>query len=336
MAWEHIITADAHDYTVFDDVSSSGHVTRSTTYKRTGASSFRFHSASNVSVYAKLNVSAAATKFIAFGWAGYDTGESRQPFLDVREADTVHLRLRFHHSIGLLRIYRGEEVALLATVPGIKVLTMQSFDMKFVIHDTEGEVVIRDNNGNVLLNLTGVDTRNGESGVIDNIWFGTSRSATIYGEMYVDDIAVRTDDFCGAGGNHVLAVTDDGDDDAAWTASAGAAWECVDDIPASFTDYISADAGTPNLKATFEAADLGAKLDAVNVVAVYAKARLSEAGAGSMRCIVKSVSSYGNGATENLDTPEEWVKSFFEVDPATTHAWTNNGVNGAQPGVETI
>jgi hypothetical protein len=130
-------------------------------------------------------------------------------------------------------------------------------------------------------------------------------------------------------------VTADGAD-TAWTASAGDDYQCVDEIPATFDDYISTDVSVNATKGTFAIGDLSFTPDSISVVAVYAKAQLDEAGVGSIRAIVKSSASYGNGATEGLDTTAEWVKGFFETDPATSAAWNEAGVNAAQAGVETV
>jgi hypothetical protein len=132
-----------------------------------------------------------------------------------------------------------------------------------------------------------------------------------------------------------LAVTADGAD-TAWAASTGADWECVDEIPATFDDYISTDASVNATKGTFVVGDLPFTPESISVVAVYAKAQLDEAGAGEMRAIVKSGASYGNGATTGLDTDSKWVAGFFEVDPATSAAWLEAGANAAQAGVETV
>jgi hypothetical protein len=338
MAWEHIITADAHDFSVFSATVNSASIIRSTAYKRTGAQSFRLwdSSISGSNVSAGLNVAAANTKYVAFAYAGNRSNHtSSHPVFQLREGSTVHVELRFDHLAGTLLIYRGAGTTLLGTMTGLLLLSMQFFDMKFVIHDTEGQVVIRDNNGNVLISLTDVDTRNGGTGVIDNLYFTAPRGVHSNGVIYLDDLAVRTDDYCGAGGNHVLAVTGEGADDD-WTASAGESWECVDEIPASFTDYISTDVLVNATKGTFEVGNLPVTPETVDVVAVYAKAKLDAAGSGSIRAIVKSDTSYGNGGTEGLDTTEEWVKGFFAVDPDTSAAWDETSVNAMQPGVETV
>lgn len=81
-----------------------------------------------------------------------------------------------------------------------------------------------------------VGTCTGNANAATGWTIGAGSSST--SDFYIDDIAIRDDDWVGAGQVNVLVPVGAGGD-AQWSASAGSAYQCVDEIPYnSDTDYV--------------------------------------------------------------------------------------------------
>lgn len=327
MTWEHVITADAHDTDIFNDTN---HVARSNTWARTGSYSFKIEEPTYVtqSAYATLPVSSAATKYVAFG-VYLDTASANSYWMAFREGSTYHVTLVFNTLTMTLEARLGNNTGTLLASASMS--AVQFVDCYIYVHDSAGRVVVKDSAGTELIDYTG-DTQNAGTGVIDLLRWNSYGVDNI---MYVDDIAVRTDDYCGSGGNYALTVSGAGAN-TVWAASTGDNYACVDEIPATLTDYVSTDVSVNGTKDNYAATALPITASSIAVVAVYALAQLDEAGSGSIRTTIKSSTSYGNGATTNLDTTAIWVKGFFDTDPATSAAWVQENLDDAQPGIETV
>jgi len=325
MTWEHLIAPDAHNISVFDLINKSGtmNLVRSNVVARTGSFSFRIYD-NHVALFVTPN----ATKFVALGAQITNDPQVGVFSLEAMEGATVHARITFSAVSGKILVYRGPGTTLLGEVPNVVDLSMRFYDCKFLVHGTAGEVIVRNSNGDTIIGLTGVNTRNGGTGVIDRIRIN---SVNIYSYIYLDDIAVRGNDFCGPGGNYVRTAVGDGDD-TAWTASAGQPFQCVNTIPPNFNAYIFATTGDTGARATFQGSS--PDLATIDAVGVYAWAQLEVAGDASIRPVVKSGASYAQGQAQGIGTNAMWVKSFFETDPNTSAPWQKNAVFASQFGVE--
>lgn len=206
-------------------------------------------------------------------------------------------------------------------------------EVKVVLHDTAGSVVVYADGVNVL-NLTGIDTRNGGTDpTIDRI--------QIFGG-YWDDLVILNgagsvnNDFIGdvtvesilpsGNGTTSNGVGSDGNstDNYALVGEAGI----------STTGYV--DFATTGDKDTYAFANLtfGSPSKSVAAVAVYAFARKGDTGARSAATIARLGGTEVDGpdvALGNPDTPGAWVSGTYETKPGGG-AWTLADVDSAEFG----
>lgn len=325
MAYEWLLTADWHDrdaftsYNVFDSA-------RSNTTARTGSWSFRSQGAD---AYV-MGVASNATKYLGVGFYASAAAPTHVQIL-FREGGTAHVTIVGNTIAGTIEARLGlSNGTLLGSGGTIAINGWYFLGIKVTVHDSTGIVQVY-LDGVEILNLTSQDTQNGATGVIDNILLQTPS-----GYVYWDDIKVRDDAIPGVGGIYVYVPTGDGAD-AAWTGSAGNDWECVDEAPATYGDYISTDVATTGTKSTFtHAAMAAAAYDSIDCVCAAAVAKLDAVGSGNTRAIVKSSASYGNGASVALSTTTKYLHAFQTVNPNGGGAWDKTAVGAAEPGVETI
>ena len=118
-----------------------------------------------------------------------------------------------------------------------------------------------------------------------------------------------------------------------WTASAGAQYECVDDLPGDFTDYIYASGATADVDSNFTFANLPLTPTSIGAVMLVAQARAAAPGSVPVRTIAYSGATVANGTTVGVDVGTVSLKQIMDVDPATSAAWNEAGVNGLKGGV---
>lgn len=326
MAYEHLITADWHDRDIFT-AYNAGDTARSNTVARTGSYSFRSQGANSYT----LGVSSNATKYL--GVAFYATSSSAT-MMSIRfsESATDHVTIVANTLAGTIEARRGSQTGtLLGSGGSITTNRWYFLGIKVTVNDSTGIVQVY-LDGAEIFNLTSQDTKNGgTTGEIDTLYFNAQSSY-----VYFDDIKVRDDAIPGVGGINVYLPAGDGGD-VAWTGSAGSDWECVDEAPATYTDYISTDAATTGTKSTFtHPAMAAAAYDSIDCVCAAAVVKLDASGSGNARAIVESNGSYGNGETVALSTSTKYLHSFQTVNPDGGGAWTKATVGTAEPGVETI
>jgi hypothetical protein len=243
----------------------------------------------------------------------------------------THVRFKEYFGWTYTEIYRGN--TLIDTSPlgvhGLGKWTCFEFYVK--IHDTNGIFQVKAD-GNLIHDFSG-DTRDGgSSDAIDRIRVQASSAVRSYNK--IDDVMIRTDGWCGQGGIYLLKPDSSGDT-ADWTASAGNDYDCVNDIPPDFTDYIYEDSANKDSH-LFNCDNLPAGAKIVNGVKVQSYAKLDVTGSGILNNLVKSGTTTVSGGTTVLTTSDSYPKYYLEDDPDTSSAWTVSGINNLQIGVEVV
>lgn len=258
-------------------------------------------------------------------------------FFQFGEGSTTHVLISVNPALGNVRTYRGSTNTTLATSSsGVWApYSWVCLEAYVKIADSGGRTVVRINgNSTPVIDYTG-DTRNSGTGFFDSIRVGSYSGGGTGIELFFDDIMVRDDTWCGTGGIYLLTPNAAGDE-SDWSASQGEAWECVDELPPSFNDYISTPAANSGAISLFGVQNLPVAPTEITAVGVLAKARMSAPGSGLVRVAAKSGTTTVYGSSVGLDVGESWLTAFMDVDPNTSAAWTESGVNALQIGIENV
>ena len=210
---------------------------------------------------------------------------------------------------------------------------------KIVIHDSAGSIEVRVNgSATPALQLTGVDTRNGgalgaasafrvgasTSGVIGRVtdvavWDEAGESPT----SWVGDCRVDTYLPSGAGSS------------TQFSPSAGANYQCVDDAPLDSASYV--EASTNGHLDLYAMGDMGHAPPTIHAVAVAISAQKTDAGSGSLKAKMKSGATTAEGSA-SAQSQGAYRRTLYArgVDPNTSAAWDQAGVDALEAGVEAV
>ena len=267
-----------------------------------------------------------------------DAGASSQEFLQFLEGATNHVTLRLNSS-RQIESCRGLSTVL-GTSSALPSAVWCWFQVKIVVHDTAGVVEIRDSTGAVLLNLTGVDTRNaGSTGLINTIKIGPTETSPSY-RLEFDDLHIWDDtgSVCNTftTETRVDALRPSGAGDVTqFTPSTGANYTCVDEVAASTTDYVeSATAAQQDLYAFTDLPHTPVNIYGVLRTAVATK---DDVGTRSIKLLTKCASAVSAGADKALSFGS-YVRLADTIDvyPNTSVAWTTSALNASQFGFENV
>lgn len=299
------------DLQALDLWSVTSGATLSTTQARTGARSYRLGGGD----YLQKSL-ASAGPFYLRAAVLTTIGLTGTPYcaLLLREGTTTHVNVQLNFSSGAIRVGRGagsgDEISTLLGTSAAGLLTPNAWavvEVYAVAHDTMGAVTVKVN-GVTVLTLTGVDTRNGGAGVIDNLRIVNWLSSY----TYIDDVIVRDDGWPGRGGIYVLTPTGAGAN-ADLTPSAGDPYACVDELPPTFDDYLSGASDDTGAIHDLALSALPAGLEIFGGVGVLAYARLATAGSGALN--VGYIDTPGSEAQYSADVAlsqsAQWVAGYF-------------------------
>lgn len=213
---------------------------------------------------------------------------------------------------------------------------------KLVISDTVGSIELRDGSGNTIRAVTGIDTKPSTQTVPSIVRIGSTNSSATNSDGNLTDLHIwdNTGSIC----NTWTEATqiDNFYPNAAggltqWTPSAGANWECVDEVPLATTDYVYADAEDATTTDLYEFQNLTETPSEIYSVVVSAVAFKDNAGPGNLELLADSGSgSPSIGSSSGLALPANgYARVFYvrETDPGTGAAWDATGFNSAEFGI---
>lgn len=252
---------------------------------------------------------------------------------------TTHLSILFQTD-GSIEARRGSTSGtLLASVPAASVAVgvWHYFEIKASISDTVGVVEIRvDGSSSPIINFSG-DTKNaGTATTIDGVSFapnGTTNCA-------IDDVYIlntsgsANNDFLGDVRIYTLVPNGNGNSSQLVGSDGNSTdnYALVDEKPYSASDYVGSATATD--KDTYAMEDLPGTVGSVFAVQEVAIAAKSDAGAGSMKQVVRRSSTDYATSSKALTTTYVPYLNLREQDPSTSSAWTPSGVNAAEAGME--
>lgn len=201
-------------------------------------------------------------------------------------------------------------------------------EIKATIHASTGSVEVR-LNGAASAECSASSLNLGSSPIARVALQITSSNSTGGGwfdDMYVDDAA-----FCGDVRVETLYPTANGAS-TDFVASAGSAYQCIDEAPASSSDYIYEN--VTGRKSTFAFGDLVTTSGTVHAVQTTMFAAKTDSGYRSIAPVIRQSSINYEHLTESVLASEyTFHKQVYNADPAGS-AWTIANVNGNEYGVK--
>lgn len=255
----------------------------------------------------------------------------------IRQGPANQITLRTNTN-GTLGVYRGTTGTLLAnTTNALNPAQVYYIELKVLIDPTVGTVEVRVNEA-VWLSLTGQNTRATAVSGWDEIVLGHlitigSAATWIFDDVYLLDGsgAAPWNTFLGDCRVDVRFPTGAGAT-SAWTPSAGANWQCVDDATPNFdTDYT--EAATAGLVDTFAVQDAPVAGATLYGVQHCLHAKKTDAGAASIAAVVRhSGVDYVGGNLNPSNGTYNSALAISALNPGTAAAWTESGFNAAEFG----
>ncbi len=280
--------------------------------------------------------SVTANSRYTFGFAWKISGATLGvDLLQFREGSTEHMRLRYNGD-GTFTVTRAG-TAVTGGGPsanqGILNGTWVYIEMDVTIADSPGGSFELRINGSAILTGSGIDTRNGGTGVC-NTWYLQHNNGS--GSSDFDDgyAASGTTSFQ----DDLRVVTQLPNSDGAtlqWTPSSGSVhYAMVDENPPNGdTDYNS-DATSGNID-TLGFPALGVAGD-VRAVQTGIYARKDDAGVRNVTTVIRQGGTDYSGASKAMSTSYAYYRDVWEDDPDTSATWTVSGVNSAEYGYEDV
>lgn len=160
-------------------------------------------------------------------------------------------------------------------------------------------------------------------------------SGTIYAYCYYDNFILDDSGWIGDTRIQVIQPTGAGNS-TQWDPSTGSNWDCVDEIPASETDYVYTNTADEVDLYTFS--NLSGNIESIKCVQVQALAKKEGLPTPqSLQLAVRSGgTNYFSGSKALPSTIPKAVCHLWETDPNSGSAWTESGVNNAEFGFKSV
>ena len=323
---------DAGDYALKWQVGGGTHGTSAGTRFSSGRSMYIWNS----NGYILQRFSAASQIFVGFAMYQDPSPSPVNPFVTLLgdSATTNHISLRFSNSTTLQLLLGGASVLASATVTQ-RISWGNYFEVGTTIADAGGHCVVKVN-GVTVIDFTG-DTKNGGTNTtIDAIAlgdYGAYNQVSYFDDVYICDGTGSAPHDTFLGDVRVYAMSPAGAGASTqFTPSSGANYTTVDELPYSATDYNSS--STTGNRDTYAMADLPAGTANVYGVQTNVIAKKSDAGAMSLKPVVRSGATNYYGSATVLTSSDIVITDVRSQDPNTSAAWTPTGVNALEAGME--
>lgn len=308
----YINSADIGDTSLFDDVEGA---VISTSYARTGTYSFKLAGGDSL----QANLTSSATKYTKFGLLVTDAPSDNHLLVAWQETGTEHVSLYLTKDLQLQMLQSERIIQTSPTT--LETERWYCVESKIVVHDTIGRFQVRID-GVDDMTAIGINTDDGVGGTINEIRFESPVDDT-----YIDDIVVREDQWCGAGGVYVVVPAAAGQADE-WSGS----YADVNELPPSFADYISVTPG--DNKATFRHQGLTIDYAQMPIVGVFAKARLDAAADVLAYAAAFSNEEFATGGAQDLDETGVYARLLMTTNPDGSAVWTAAAVGAMEIGIK--
>ncbi len=259
------------------------------------------------------------------------------------EGTTSHVELCFEATNNAFTVRRnGTVIATSANNQWNTASGWRYVRVRVKIHDSTGTFTM-DQDGVSVFAVTGADTQNGGTGIIDRIYFGQT-AAVNNSNCRVFDVRLQDIAICSVTGNvpndlhtggrvRLLSPSANGDTNNG-TPSAGSAYQCVDEIPNNGnTDYVGI-AASGDLE-LYALDNLPLAPSVVYGVASNNIVNKDDAGAANVAAIIKTNSTVYVGSDVSIPS-STYIKAgaVWDLNPNTSVAFTGTEINALQGGLK--
>jgi hypothetical protein len=258
--------------------------------------------------------------------AQFGSGNTRA--VRLYDSATVIATIYFDSTNSRLSIYRGDVSTYLSSslVGSFMINTWYHIQFKYKPDPTNGIFQVKIDDV-LAIDYTG-NTVTSSQTTVDGFRIEPQNYA------YWDDVVLDDADWPGVSKIAGLAI-DGAGDTTEWDPSTGSNYQCVDEIPASDTDYVSTN--TVDKVDVYSLADLPAEASIIKCVAVQARARKSgDSTPQNIAMVVRPPTGGTNYAGSDQALPTSYLifQDLWEQNPYTTSAWTPAEVNSMQAGIK--
>lgn len=329
-SFDHYATADINTKWTGNQVASisaSG---------RNGTSAF-YGNYQNCYMYKALPVSSST---LIAGFAHYGSSfTGSNTLVSFYDGTTAHVHLRYTTS-GLV-LYQGNGTVLGSTAYVVLGASWRYIELKATIADgTGGSAEVRVN-GEPVITVTGVDTRNGGNASANTVYLGQLDGVNGMGSFYYDDFYVCNDqgsvnnNFLGDVRVECLRPTDNGAS-SMWLGSDGNSvnnYALVDEVtPNGDTDYVaSANVGDVD---SYTMGNLSTPSGTVYGVQQLQYARKDYSGTRGIAPVVRIGGTDYVGTNAPIGDSYLYYGQVRETSPATSTSWSILEINDAEFGVK--
>jgi len=323
--WETGTHDDAYGYSGYPDMETSS--------PRTGGYALRIRAADTYPLRSWTGVSELYMGF-AFRPAAIDGTIHKIVYF--RDGVTTVNQLRLSGS-GYLQAYNGDGTTLLAT--GTQALAggvWYYIQVHLKVADSSGDFEVKVDGATVLdIDYSG-DTKPSTNTVITNVMLSGYQSGSTYRTAY-DDLVVN--DTSGSYNNSWTGNVklypirpNAAGDSTQWTPNTGNNYAAVDEVPSTHNEYVYSTTVDNKDLYNFGTVTLPTGSTVKNLV-VITNAYL-DSGSGSIALGVKSSSSEDFGSDQALGTSLKPFEYAVPLDPATSAAWGQSGIDSVQAGMK--
>lgn len=286
----------------------------------------------------KAIASGPATIVLGFACKVANLPSSTRQLCSFFDNGTKHVDARMRAD-GLIEFTRNGTVLGTSSI-GVNAGQYNYFEIKATINDTTGVGVVKIN-GVTVINLSGVDTRNGANAVVNEVYLPSDAVGALvpilsasFDDVYIlDTTGATNNDFLGDVQVRAIFPTGAGNY-TQWTPSAGSNWQNVDDNPPNDdTDYNSE--STAADKDSFVFGDVTPASGTVYAVAVNLHARKDDAGTRTIRSLARLSGTDAFGVNVNITTSYTNYQQVMETKPGGG-AWSITDVNNSEYGYELV
>jgi len=304
---------------------------------RRGTSSLRF---GTNGTYLRLSLDNQPTWIFgaAMRFDTYPTIAAGAAFWQVLDGATLQDDVRLLPD-GRVTLYCGT-TALVTSTAVLSTDTYYYLEWLITVHPTAGVSTLR-SNGVVIATVSGANTRSTANAFANAIQMGviTPNSTANMTNCDADDFylcdgtgSAPVNAFLGDCRVDTLLPNAEGSTQQ-WTPSAAVAHSTlVDEATPNTTDYVAS--STPTHRELFGMQDLTAMTGTIYGVQLGLAALKSDAGARSLKGVIRSGASDALGGVVALSTSQLYTLQVQATDPATSAAWSETAINSVQVGAE--